>query len=219
MKERKYKAFISYSHKDEKFATWLHKKLETYKIPKQLQENYSHKLPNKLFPLFRDRAELSTSPTLGEEILKALTNSEYLIVICSTYSAKSQYVNQEIIDFKRIHGEGKVHAIIIDGEPHAKESDKFDDDLECFPEALKYEVIDGKLSDIPIEPIAGDFRKGKDGKELGKLKLLAGLLAVDFDDLNRREERRKRRNRWIWGVVSVTLITAFSHNLALAVVS
>ncbi len=205
MKERKYKAFISYSHRDEKFATWLHKKLETYKIPKELQEDYSHTLPNKLFPLFRDRAELSTSPTLGEEILKALTNSEYLIVICSTYSAKSQYVNQEIIDFKRIHGEGKVHAIIIDGEPHAKESDKFSDDLECFPEALKYKVIDGKLSDRPIEPIAGDFRKGKDGTEEGKLKLIAGLLEVKFNDLNLREERRKRRNRWIWGVIGSIL--------------
>jgi len=32
----KYRAFISYSHADEKWAGWLHKALETYRIPKHL---------------------------------------------------------------------------------------------------------------------------------------------------------------------------------------
>jgi WD40 repeat protein len=205
MGNKHYKAFISYSHKDEKFGKWLHKALEKYKIPKELRKDHPH-LPKSLFPIFRDREELSTSSDLGTEILKALHHSEYLIIICSVHSAKSQWVNQEIIDFKAKHGEDKVHAIIIDGEPHAKDIDRFDDDLECFPEALKYKVIDGKLSDIPTEPIAGDFRKGKDGRENGKLKLISGLLGVGFDELNRREEKRKRRNRFVWGVVSISLI-------------
>ena len=34
--ERKYKAFISSSHKDEKWVKWLHKKLETYEIDKNI---------------------------------------------------------------------------------------------------------------------------------------------------------------------------------------
>ena len=210
MSEIHYKAFISYSHQDEKFATWLHKKLETYKVPKELQEDYPE-LPKKLFPLFRDREELSTSSDLGTEILKALQHSEYLIVICSPNSAKSQWVNQEIIDFKKIHGEKKIHAIIIDGEPHAKDSDKFDDDLECFPEALKYQVDeDGNLTDIHKEPIAGDLRKGKDGKELGKLKLIAGLLGVKFDELNRREEKRNKRKRLVWSLVVALLFVVMA---------
>jgi len=205
VQDKKYKAFISYSHQDETFAKWLHKKLESYKIPKELYEE-NLDLPKKLFPIFRDRKELSTSSDLGTEILKALHHSKYLIIICSIHSAKSQWVNQEIIDFKAKHGEKKVHAIIIDGEPHAKDSDKFDDDLECFPEALKYKVIDGELSNEPTEPIAGDFRKGKDGKEHGKLKLISGLLGVGFDELNQREEKRKRRNRLIWSIISISLI-------------
>ena len=80
MKEKHYKAFISYSHQDEKFAKWLHKQLEKYKIPKELKENHPN-LPQKLFPLFRDRDELSTSSNLGAEILKSLHSSEYLIPI------------------------------------------------------------------------------------------------------------------------------------------
>lgn len=54
MSEKHYKAFISYSHQDEKFGNWLHKQLENYKIPKQLKKDYS-RLPKKLFPVFRDK--------------------------------------------------------------------------------------------------------------------------------------------------------------------
>ena len=32
----KYKAFISYSHSDEKWARWLHRSLENYRVPKRL---------------------------------------------------------------------------------------------------------------------------------------------------------------------------------------
>ena len=82
MEEKHYKAFISYSHKDEKFGKWLHKALEKYKIPKELRKDYPS-LPKSLFPIFRDREELHTSSNLGVEILKGLKNSKYLIVICS----------------------------------------------------------------------------------------------------------------------------------------
>ena len=116
MGNKHYKAFISYSHKDEKFGKWLHKALEKYKIPKELRKDHPH-LPKSLFPIFRDREELSTSSDLGTEILKALHHSKYLIIICSVHSAKSQWVNQEIIDFKAKHGEDKVHAIILNITP------------------------------------------------------------------------------------------------------
>ena len=32
----KYRAFISYSHSDEKWAAWLHKALETYRVPRHI---------------------------------------------------------------------------------------------------------------------------------------------------------------------------------------
>ena len=34
--EFRYKAFISYSHSDEEWAKWLHRALETYRVPKHL---------------------------------------------------------------------------------------------------------------------------------------------------------------------------------------
>ena len=35
-KDYKYKAFISYSHQDKKWGDWLHRALETYRVPKGL---------------------------------------------------------------------------------------------------------------------------------------------------------------------------------------
>lgn len=207
---KKYKAFISYSHKNEKFATWLHKSLEKYKIPNTLQESYPN-LPNKLYPIFKDREELPSSSNLSQNIIEALKESDYLIVICSINSAKSQWVNKEIVDFKRIHGEDKILAIIIDGEPNAKDKKDFNDTLECFPEALKYRIdIKGNLTSERTEPIAADIRKGKDSYRFGKLKLIAGLLNIGFEELYQREEKRQKKNRWIWTFLSIFILTIVS---------
>ena len=46
----RYRAFISYSHSDEKWARWLHRALETYGIPKRLigQKTEMGPVPAKL---------------------------------------------------------------------------------------------------------------------------------------------------------------------------
>ena len=206
----KYKAFISYSHKDEKFATWLHKSLEKYKVPNALQKSYPN-LPNKLYPIFKDREELPSSSNLSQNIIEALKESDYLIVICSINSAKSQWVNKEIVDFKRIHGEDRILAIIIDGEPNAKDKEDIDDTLECFPEALKYKVNNnGNVSNTRTEPIAADVRDGKDGYKFGKLKIIAGLLKIGFEELYKREEKRQKKSHLIWFSFSVFIISIVS---------
>ena len=64
----KYRAFISYSHADEEWARWLHKSLETYKVPKRLvgTETEFGPVPERIAPVFRDRDELATATSLGE---------------------------------------------------------------------------------------------------------------------------------------------------------
>ena len=73
----KYKAFISYSHSDEKWAAWLHKCLETYKVPKRIvdQETRMGKIPARLMPIFRDRDELPSATNLGELLTRSLEDS------------------------------------------------------------------------------------------------------------------------------------------------
>ena len=195
MSSKHYKAFISYSHDNEEFGAWLHKQLEKYKIPKRLREDYPH-LPKTLYPIFRDRYELNAGDDLGVEISRALKKSDALIVVCPTKSANSKWVNKEIIDFKMKHGEERIFPIIVDGVPFAKESDKYDNNLEYFPEALKYEVdSEGNLTDVQTDKLASDFNKSEDGEELAKLKLIAGVLGVPFGIFNDREKQEQNKRR------------------------
>ncbi|MFP6899820.1 MAG: toll/interleukin-1 receptor domain-containing protein, partial [Opitutales bacterium] len=85
MDDCKYRAFISYSHKDEQWGKWMHRKLESFRVPSQLVGKQSKHgiIPSRLFPIFRDRDELPSSARLGEAIREALEQSCHLIVICS----------------------------------------------------------------------------------------------------------------------------------------
>ena len=200
----KYYAFISYSHQDKETGDWLHKALEVYKVPKALigQQGRDGVVPKRLFPIFRDREELPTSADLGGNIRQALEQSRYLIVICSPNSAASQWVNEEILAYKRMGRENRILCLIVDGEPNATDKDQPDE--ECFPEAVRYQLgVDGNLSQNRTEPIAADARPGKDGKNNALLKLLAGLLGVNFDQLRQRERQRQRARR-IWMAVAAT---------------
>lgn len=214
--EFKYWAFISYSHSDRKWGNWLHGVLETYKMPKPLvgiETGLGEPVPRRLFPVFRDREELSTSSDLGSVISRALHESRYLIVICSPRAAGSRWVNQEILDFKRLGRTERVLDLIVDGEPNAAEGKVgFSANSECFPEALKYPLgADGNLDrGRRTEPIAADARPGIDGNADAALKLVAGILLLNYDDLKRRDQHRRRRQQRIVVTVSAALVLVFA---------
>ena len=214
----KYWAFLSYSHTDGKWGDWLHKALETYRIPRRLvgKESRGGKIPDRLFPIFRDREELPVSADLSANINDALNESRYLIVICSPRSAQSRWVGEEIKTFKKLGREDRILALIVDGEPNASEGKPgFTVEEECFHEAMRYRIRDGEISDIRLEPIAADAREGRDGKIAAKLKLIAGLLGIDYDDLRQREqERRLKRGRNV--ILSALLLVALFAALSIA---
>jgi tetratricopeptide (TPR) repeat protein len=191
----KYRAFISYSHSDTAVATWLHKALESYRIPQRLvgRETSTGIIGKKVGTIFRDRDELPVAADLSGQINEALAATQFLIVLCSTKSAQSKWVNQEIINFKRLKGAASIIAVIVDGEPYAG-SKPGHEAQECFPPALKYHVTpDGALTDQPAEPIAADLRPDKDPKRLVRMKVLAGLLGVGLDELIRRDNARRQK--------------------------
>lgn len=210
MGDYKYKAFISYSHKDRNWTRWLHRRLETYPIPKNIIGNVTPAgvIPKRLKPIFRDREELSASNNLGEKIEAALASSENLIIICSPAAANSKWVNQEILTFKRNNRDAQLFSVIVEGEPYASTMPGREDE-ECFPPALRYEVNpDGSLSDIQAEPLAADLRPHADGKRLGALKLISGMIGVGLDEVVQRDMKRGRRR--------VTAITTASLATVLA---
>jgi tetratricopeptide (TPR) repeat protein len=188
-----YRAFISYSHRDKEIAQRLHRAIESYPIPSKLVGKVTAlgRTPRRLRPIFRDREELPASGDLSAELSAALRQSMFLIVICSPAAAKSRWVNEEIKQFKQVHGDGRVLALIVDGEPHASEIPGRDH-RECFPEALRFRIgADGYLSDIPAEPIAADYQREADGPRLATQKLIAGLTGLKLDELVQRETQRR----------------------------
>jgi len=195
-----YKAFISYSHKDHRWGGWLHRRLERYRIPKHLLKGGQSE---RLKPIFRDREELAAADSLGEKIEQAIAASENLIVICSPHAAQSHWVNQEVLSFKRQNRGAKIFSIIVEGEPFSGGAD------ECMPPALRFQLgADGELTDEPAEPLAADLRSTGDGKRLGVLKIISGMLGVGLDELVQRDLQRNR-NR-------VTAITASALATVLA---
>ena len=195
MDRGQYWAFLSYSHRDAKWGGWLHKALESYRPPKQLVGTRTERgpIPARLSPIFRDREELASATDLGASINDALSRSLCQIVICSPDAARSHWVNEEILAFKRLGREDRIFCLIVGGEPNASD-DPSQAPLECFPPALRYRLGEnGALSSIRTEPIAADARAGKDGHRNAKLKLIAGILGVGYDALRQRELRRRQR--------------------------
>ncbi|MGC4013706.1 MAG: toll/interleukin-1 receptor domain-containing protein [Luteolibacter sp.] len=216
---RRYWAFISYSHTDKAWADWLHKSLERYPLPKDLvgrKTPSNDPAPKRFVPVFRDREELPTATDLGAVIAKALQHARFLVVICSPRSAKSQWVEQEIISYKRLYGEDRVLCLIVEGEPWASDGKPGSSpDQECFPKAVRYRLgPDGNLSDQRTEPIAADARETGDGKQNAFIKLMAGLLGVGFDDLRRRDQEYQRRRvrifRALTGLFALLFLAAIS---------
>ena len=199
MDSRKYWAFLSYSHRDAQWGAWLHKALESYRPPKQLVGTATPRgpVPKRLTPIFRDREELASATDLGASINAALSGSACQIVICSPSAARSRWVNEEILAFKRLGREDRIFCLIVDGEPNASD-DPSQADNECFPPSLRFRLgADGNLSALRTEPIAADARAGKDGRSNAKLKLIAGILGVGFDALRQREQQRRQRRLFL----------------------
>ena len=202
----KYRAFITYAHKDEEKARWLRKKLEDFKVPKHLigQNSDFGPIPSRLYPIFRDRDELAGAAQLGPLIEQALDDSSHLIILCSPHAVQSRWVNEEIRMFKAMGKEDRVLCLVLSGEPMVEDSEG-DSQKECIPLAARRQVdSNGEISEQKHEPAAADLRDSADGEKNSLLKLVAGLIGVGLDELKQRDllARQKR-------LVRITAVSAF----------
>ncbi|MEO7014707.1 MAG: TIR domain-containing protein [Dokdonella sp.] len=219
--ERRYRAFISYSHRDEAWAVWLHKALEAYRVPSRLVglETALGKVPHRLTPIFRDREELASAHDLNGKVAEALVQSESLIVICSPQSAVSHWVDEEVLAYKKLGRGERIFCLIVEGEPGAS-ARSGREAKECLAPALRHGIdANGRSSDDPAEPIAADARPGMDGKTNAKLKLIAGLLDIGFDTLKQREQHRRVRRLSMIAITALLLMMITSGLAINAVVS
>ena len=205
----KYRAFISYSHRDAEWGKWLHRTIERYRVPRRLVGRVTSEgaVPARISPVFRDREELPSTTNLSRAVSAALEESAALIVVCSPNAAQSRWVNEEIRSFRRLGRTERILCLIVAGEPGGPAG------AQCFPPAL-LEPMDG--GGAAAEPIAADVRPGKDGRTGSVLKLVAGLVGVGLDDLVRREQQRRQRRLVAITAAAVAGMTLTSTLAALA---
>ena len=193
----RYDAFISYRHSelDMFVAKSLHKGLETFKVPRMVAGKTGKK---KIERVFRDQEELPIGSDLGDNIRKALEESEYLLVICSPRTPESYWVQKEIDTYISLHDREHVLAVLIEGEPD-----------ESFPKQI---LVDDAGN--PVEPLAADVR-GASRHEVKKklkteiLRLAAPILGCSYDDLRQRHRERRMKKALAAAATVAVLALAF----------
>lgn len=200
MISNEYNAFISYRHQspDQEIAKRLHTLIENYHIPSFLKKTLGI---NKMGRVFRDQEELPLSSDLGEDIRTALRNSEWLICICSPRYLESKWCLEELEYFISLGRRDRILAILVEGEP-----------TDSFPYSLRFETISGK--EVEREPLAADVRAltvNDSLKKLNneKLRILAPMLGVNYDDLKQRDRSRKSRITFTVAASVILLLATF----------
>ena len=204
MEQQKYCAFISYRHQspDDVIAKALHTAIETYGVPAGIRKKTGKK---KLGRVFRDQEELPLSANLGSDIETALDSSDWFIAICSPRYLESRWCLRELEYFMQKKGRDRVLAVLVEGEPETS-----------FPEVLRFSM-DEAGNRTEVEPLAANLRGSDWKKKLKdeKLRLLAPMLTVTFDELKRRE--RQRAIRRTFTVSAAVLVAAAGLGVFLAV--
>ena len=185
MDSLKYCAFISYRHQtpDQEIAKALHTSIENFGIPRAVRKATGRK---KMGRVFRDQEELPLNTDLGKDIEEALDGSEWFIAVCSPRYLESRWCMRELEYFIEKKGREHVLTILAEGEPE-----------NSFPELLRFRE-DEAGNRVPVEPLAADVRAGTLSGNLKKLKneklrILAPMLGLSFDDLKQRARQRKIR--------------------------
>ncbi|MBO4458598.1 MAG: TIR domain-containing protein [Butyrivibrio sp.] len=198
-----YNAFISYKHADldNKVAAYVEKHLEHFHIPAKIRKKTGVK---KIERIFRDTDELPITSDLSGTIEDALNNADFLIVICSTNTCKSMWVEREINFFLQTHPKENILTVLAEGEP-----------ADVVPEILKNKEVtrtdeNGNSVTViePVEPLSCDFRLPfRVAKNTELPRLAAALIGCQYNDLmdRQRQYKMKRLTAVFAGVLALAL--------------
>ena len=188
LKEKKYQAFVSYSHdSDERLAASLQSSLSRFAKP-------WYRL--RTMRIFRDKTSLSANPALWSSIEQALGESKYFLLLACPASAKSRWVQQEIQWWLQNRSVGNLLIILTDGVI------VWDADIQDFDWGKTTAIPSFLKGAFPGEPLYADFRAAKSsGRFLDSdkdyrsalLDVAAPLLGRPKDDLDSEDIRLHRK--------------------------
>lgn len=176
-----YDVFFSYRHRplDGEITQKAFNALESYKLPRLLRKQGFEDIHRA----FRDTEELPVSRILTETIDDALHSCNCLVVVCSTDTPSSEWIDREVSIFIEIGRAEHIYPLLISGDPE-----------HSFPPSLKLVPdIEERIMDIRTE--GNDVKKMMTKADTELLKVIAGITGCEHDDLLR--EHQLRRNRRI----------------------
>ncbi len=174
-----YDVFFSYRHKplDAEITRRTFNKLESYRLPAALRKKGYPEIRRT----FRDTEELPVSRILTDTIDKALRSTNCLVVVCSTDTPSSEWIDREVSTFIELGRADHIYPLLISGDPERS-----------FPPSLKM-VPDAEERVMDIRTEGGDIRRMMAKEETELLRVIAGVTGCRESELLR--EHKMRRNR------------------------
>ena len=197
-----YDVFFSYRHRplDSEITQKLFNLAENYRLPEPLREEGLSGVKRA----FRDTEELPVSRILTDTIDKALRSTNCLVVVCSTDTPSSEWVDREVATFIELGRADRVFPILISGDPETS-----------FPASMKLipDIMD-RLMDIRAEGNNSKMMMELASTEM--LRVIACVAGCDEDELlreHRMEQNRKTIKRAVCCAAAFVLILVVSLSL------
>ena len=172
-----YDIFLSYRHKslDSIITQKTFQFVESYRLPKALKR----KGYRDVHRAFRDTEELPVSRILTDTIDKALRSTKCLLLVCSTDTPSSEWVDREVSTFIELGRAEYIYPLLITGDPETS-----------FPPSLK-QVPDIMDRVMDIRTPGNSVRKMLAKEDPALLKILAGVAGCPLRELEREHGLRK----------------------------
>ena len=198
----RYDFFFSYRHRplDAELTQKCFNLVESYRLPKALKEKGFEDIRRA----FRDTEELPVSRILTETIDDALRSTKCLIVVCSTDTPESEWIDREVATFIELGRAEYIFPLLISGDPESS-----------FPPSLKLVPdIAGRVMDIRTPGNHVGRMTEKAGTEL--LRAISAAVGCTEAELSR--EHKLRRNRRLFvrtaaGMAAFAAVAAVSLGL------
>lgn len=185
-----YDAFISYSHAaDGKLAPALHNGLKSFAKP------YYRR---RAVRVFRDETNLGIHPDLWGEIVEALEQARFFLLLASPQGAQSPWVGKEVAFWRQHRDVSRLLLVVTEGEI------AWDDEAGDFDWEETTALPPGLAGAFDSEPLYLDLRWARSSEDLSLAnprfrdavaRLSAELRGIPLDDLVGEDVRQHRRTR------------------------
>ena len=197
-----YDVFFSYRHRplDGEITRRPFNAIESYRLPNAMRRRGFQDIRRA----FRDTEELPVSRILTDTIDKALHATNCLVVVCSTDTPSSEWIDREVATFIEIGRADHIYPLLISGDPETS-----------FPPSLKLvpDILD-RVMDIRAE--GNDIRKMMAKEETELLRVISGVVGCKESELLREHKMRKNRRtvlRAAAAAAAFAFVTAVSLGL------